>query len=299
MPDDPPPVDLAEARALIAQQSAEIDRLRAQVADVRLAEELRGVLVSAALAGTMAAPVRHSRLLDMIVETAAQVISSQAASLFLVDDERQELVFEVALGQKADEVKKFRVPMGHGIAGHVAATGQPTATSGSTDPRQAREIAESVGYVPRTILCVPLVYGDRVIGVLELLDKADDATFSMLDMHVLGLFANMAAVAIEQSRTRDSLSAVIADMLLEFSNGDLPDEQRERLIQGTQRLAADIAKDERYQQALSVVRVVEEISRSGEKELRACQAILRAFADYLESQPRPLVGLLEMNLGRY
>jgi transcriptional regulator with GAF, ATPase, and Fis domain len=299
MPDDPSPADLAEARALIAQQSAEIEHLRGQVADVRLAEELRGVLVRAALAGTMAAPVRHSALLDMIVETAAQVISSQAASLFLVDDDAQELVFEVALGQKADEVKKFRVPMGHGIAGHVAATGQPTATSGSTDPRQAREIAESVGYVPHTILCVPLFYGDRVIGVLELLDKADDAPFSMLDMHVLGLFANMAAVAIEQSRTRESLSAVIADMLLEFSNGDLPDDQRERLIQGTERLAADIAKDERYQQALSVVRVVEEISRSGDKELHACQAILRAFADYLEAQPRPLVGLLDMNLGRY
>ena len=295
---DPPPANLAEALALIARQAAEIERLRLQHADARLAEELRAALVRSALAGTIAAPVSHSRLLEMIVETAAQVISSQAASLFLVDEEHRELVFEIALGQKAEEVKKFRVPLGHGIAGHVAATGQPTATSGTADPRQAREIGENVGYVPRTILCVPLFYADRVIGVLELLDKADDATFTMLDMHVLGLFANMAAVAIEQSRTRESLSAVIAEMVLEFSTGNLPDEQRQQLIQGMQRLAGDIARDERYQQALRLVRLVEEISRAGDRELGVCEAILRGFAEYVRGRPQSMAGMLDLNLGR-
>jgi GAF domain-containing protein len=295
----PPPADLAEAHAVIARQAEEIERLRLQQSDARLAADLRAALVRSALAGTLAVPVTHSRLLEMIVETAAQVISSQAASLFLVDEEHRELVFEIALGQKAEEVKKFRVPLGHGIAGHVAATGQPTATSGTVDPRQAREIGESVGYVPRTILCVPLFYADRVIGVLELLDKADEATFTMLDMHVLGLFANMAAVAIEQSRTRQSLSAVIAGMVLEFSSGDVPDAERQQLIHGMQRLAGDIARDERYQQALEVVRLVEEIARGGDHELHACQAMLRAFADYLGTRPQPMAGMLELNLGRY
>src|SRR6266566_4918462 len=255
-----PPADLAEALAVIARQEEEIELLRAQHADARLAEQLRAALIRSSLAGAIAAPVTHSRLLEMIVETAAQVISSQAASLFLIDEERRELVFEVALGQKAEGVKKFRVPLGHGIAGHVASTGQPTATSGTVDPRQAREIGESVGYVPKTILCVPLFYADRVIGVLELLDKADEATFTMLDMHVLGLFANMAAVALEQSRTRESLSAVIAEMVLDLSDGNLPMAQRQQFMQGMQRLADDIARDERYQQALGLVRVVEEIS---------------------------------------
>jgi len=297
MPANLPPADLAEALAIIVHQAAEIERLQLQHADARLAAELRAALVRSALAGTIAAPVTHSRLLEMIVETASQVISSQAASLFLVDEERRELVFEIALGQKSEEVKKFRVPLGHGIAGHVAATGQPTATSGNADPRQAREIGENVGYVPRTILCVPLFYADRVIGVLELLDKADNATFTMLDMRVLGLFANMAAVAIEQSRTRESLSAVIAEMVLEFSTGDLPDEQRQHLITGMQRLAGDIAGDERYQQALRVVHLVEEISRAGDRELAACEAILRDFAEYARGRPQPIAGLLDLNLG--
>src|SRR5207237_5758888 len=124
-----PPADLAEALAVIARQAEEIELLRTQHADARLAEDLRAALVRSALAGTIAAPVTHSRLLEMIVETAAQVISSRAASLFLINEDSQELVFEVALGQKADEVKKFSVPMGHGIAGLVAASGQPMAVS--------------------------------------------------------------------------------------------------------------------------------------------------------------------------
>jgi len=295
---NPPPATLAEALVVIDRQAEEIKRLQLQHADARLAGELRAALVRSALAGTIAVPVTHSRLLEMIVETAAQVISSQAASLFLVDEERRELVFEIALGQKSEEVKKFRVPLGHGIAGHVAATGQPTATSGTGDPRQAREIGEIVGYVPQTILCVPLFYADRVIGVLELLDKSDGASFTMLDMQVLGRFANMAAVAIEQSRTRESLSAVIAEMVLEFSTGNLPDEQRQQMIAGMQRLAGDIAGDERYQQALRLVRLVEEISRAGDHELGVCEAMLRPFAEYVRWRPQPLAGILELNFSR-
>ena len=297
MAEGPLPSELAEAHALIARQATEIERLTLAAADAQLATELRKVLVAAALAGTIAAPVSHSRLLEMIVEAAAQVINSQAASLFLLDDAHNELVFEVALGQKASEVRKFRVPLGHGIAGHVAATGQPTATSGGTDPRQAREIAESVGYVPRTILCVPLFYSDRVIGVLELLDKADGTTFSMVDMQVLSLFANLAAVAVEQSRMRESISSVVADMVLEASSSELTEARRRTIIAGLRRLASDIADDQRYQRALGLARLVEEISRTGNRELEVCESILRSFAEYLRARPRPLGGALDIDFG--
>jgi GAF domain-containing protein len=290
------PFDLAEARAIIDRQAKEIERLQRQAGDTRLAEELRSVLVRSALAGTIAAPVTHSRLLEMIVETAAQVINSQAASLFLVDEEHRELVFEIALGQKAEEVRKFRVPLGYGIAGHVAATGQPTATSGDADSRQAREMGERIGYVPKTILCVPLFYSDRVIGVLELLDKADGAIFTMMDMHVLGLFASMAAVALEQSRTRDNLSALIADIVSQ-STQELHDQERQQLAEGARRLTGSIVGDLRYQQALNLAGLIEEISRTGERELALCQAVLREVAEYLRAQPRSIRAMLEMKPG--
>src|SRR5947209_15168233 len=121
--------DLAEARRTIERQQQEIERLRRRQSDERLAEDLRDALTLAATTGAIAAPSQHSLLLQSIVETAARVIPSDAASLFLLDVETQELIFEVALGQKAEEVKSFRVPLGHGIAGLVAVSAQPMTVS--------------------------------------------------------------------------------------------------------------------------------------------------------------------------
>lgn len=159
----------AEGRAkeeALARAQEEISRLERRLSDERFAEELKDALTLAA--GQISAPVTHSRLLEMIVETAASVIPSRAASLFLIDQETEELIFEVALGPEAEEVRKFRVPLGQGIAGLVAVSGQPMAISdASSDPRQAADIAKSVGYTPGTILCVPLIHNEVVIGVLE------------------------------------------------------------------------------------------------------------------------------------
>src|SRR4051812_41958142 len=135
---------LEEAQRTIARQAEEIERLTRRVADERFAEELREALSLAAATGTIASPVTHTRLLEMIVETAAHVIGANAASLFLIDRENNVLTFEVALGQKAEEVKKFTVPLGQGIAGLVATTGQPMAVSDvQHDPRHAADIAQS------------------------------------------------------------------------------------------------------------------------------------------------------------
>src|SRR5262249_54065361 len=156
----------------IAAQDAEIRALRAQLEGERFAEALRRALTTAAAAGEIATPLPHLPLLELLVETAMEVISARAAALCLVSGETQERFLEVAFGQKAEEIKKFRVPLGRGIAGLVASTGQPMAVSDAQrDPRQAADIAERVGYHPRTILCVPLLYNDDVIGVLELLDR--------------------------------------------------------------------------------------------------------------------------------
>jgi GAF domain-containing protein len=298
MPDNQVDDELTQLRRTVASQAAELEHYRQSSADAQLMLDLHGAFIQAAVAGTIAAPVSHSRLLEMVVETAARVIDSRAAALFLLDEAHQELVFEIALGQKAEEVKEFRVPLGHGIAGLVAATGQPMATSGTTDPRQARDIAERVGYVPNTIVCVPLFYAERVIGVLELLDKADGASFSMLDIHALGLFANLAAVALEQSRTRDHLTAAIAETLKDVGK-DVPEPQRRALETSRLRLAdSSWLEDKRYEQALGLARLVEEISRSGDRELAACHAILREFAEYLRSRTRPIDSMLDLGLGR-
>jgi len=268
----------------LEQAREEISHLRRLLADERFAEELKEALSLAATAGTIASPVTHSRLLEMIVKTAASVIPSRAAALFLVDEEEEELIFEVALGQKADEVKKFRVPLGHGIAGLVAVSGQPMAISDAkSDPRQAADIAESVGYRPESILCVPLYHEEEVIGVLELLDREGASSYSAADMETLGLFANQAAVAIEQSRNQQNLATLLGRVL--GSLGGVPDHRRVGLREGAHSFVAGVEEDPSHRQALELASLVREICRRGEEEHGACRAILEGFSGYLRSRP--------------
>jgi GAF domain-containing protein len=272
---------LTEARATIARQANELERLRRRLEDERFAEELRGVLVLAAAAGTIASPVTHARLLQLIVETAADVIGARAGALFLVNEAHDELTFEVAIGPKAAEVKRIRVPLGQGVAGLVAVSGQPMAIADAgRDPRHANEIAQQIGYYPETILCVPLFYGDRLTGVLELLDKDGAPAFSAADMNMLGLFANQAAVAIEQSRTHRNLAALLAELLRTLDAEDTTMSERAR------QFAARIEEgDAAAGQALDLAALVQEIAWVGELEREACRAMLRAFADYLRQRP--------------
>ena len=205
---------LAEAQATITRQAMNWSAYAAGSRTSGSPKSYGACSSSRSAAGTIASPVTHARLLQLIVETAADVIGARAGALFLVDEAHNELTFEVAIGPKAAEVKRIRVPHGQGVAGLVAASGQPMAIADAgSDPRHASDIAQQIGYYPETILCVPLFYGDRLTGVLELLDKDGAPAFSAADMNTLGLFANQAAVAIEQSRTHRNLAALLAELL--------------------------------------------------------------------------------------
>lgn len=275
--------ELSHLRETVARQQSEIEALRARLAQEQVAQNLREALSLASLTGAMSSPVAHTRLLEMIVETAADIISANAAALFLIDEEEGSLRFEVAIGQKASEVKGFRVPLGHGIAGLVAVTGQPMAVSDTqSDPRHAADIARSIGYAPRNVLCVPLVYDDQVIGVLELLDKIGAPSFRPEDMETLALFANQAAVTIAQSRTHQRLTGLVSEALNTFRHTDA---QPNGIQTAAVAFATNVEADPAYQEAFQLAQLVREVARQGEPEREACTAILRGFVTYLRGRP--------------
>src|SRR4030067_1436398 len=125
-----------------------------------------------------------------------------------------------------DEILRVRILIDRGIAGYVANTGQPIAIpNAQQDPRFNQEFAKSTGYVPRSILATPLIIGDRVIGVMEVLDKISAPSFGMQDMELLGVFAQQAAIAIDQSQQMDELGRAVLhgiDQLLENNGSDRP-----------------------------------------------------------------------------
>ncbi|MFN2545216.1 MAG: GAF domain-containing protein [Actinomycetota bacterium] len=287
MADAPQPATLEEAQDTIARQAAEIERLRQRVEDDRFAEDLRDALVLSAAVGTIGSPVDHERLIEMIVVTAADVIGATAGSLFLIDTRTEELVFEVAIGPKAEAIKKFRVPLGEGVAGLVAVSGQPMAISNAQeDSRLFEELGDKVGHEPDTVLAVPLFYQDRVIGVLELLDKEGGATFTPQDISTLGLFANQAAVAIELSRTYRRLAPLVGEVLSTLD--DSPGDRKASLSERSSAFAAHIEEEPSFQETLELAELVQEIAWTGDDELEACRTILRSFTTYLRSRSDPL-----------
>ena len=279
---------LHNAEAAAATQAREIAELRALVGDNGFADELRQALVRMGAAGQLTAPVRHNELLDMLVTTAAHVLHARAASLYLVDFATNELVFEVALGESADRARKFRVPVGQGIAGWVAATGQAVAIDdASQDPRFAVNIARSIGYIPTSVLCIPLRSEETVIGVVQLFDKGNGQPFTPTDMELLGHFASQAAVAIEQSRAVRDLTRLFGVVL----QGLLPaGPEAEALRRSLEAHAAEFsertAQSEQYREALQVTHLVAEISRHGPEARRLCQQIMASVAEYVRGEAR-------------
>ncbi|MBA2641534.1 MAG: GAF domain-containing protein [Actinobacteria bacterium] len=276
---------LANAEARVARQEEEIEALRAELADQRIAKDVREALTAAAAAGTLGSPVTHSQLLRMIIETAADVIDAESAVLLLLDEEGDELVFDVTFGVEDEEVRGVRLPIGHGIAGLVAASGQPIAVSDAAgDSRVAREIAESLPYVPQSILCVPLFYNDRLIGVLEVIDKEGGRSFTSRDIETLGAFARQAAVAIRQSRTHQNLAALMGEIM--ESLGDESLDRPTMRIEATD-FAARIEEDSAYRQSRELMELVHEVSQYGEDELSACRSLVESFAEYLRTRTHP------------
>jgi GAF domain-containing protein len=246
-----------------------------------LSQELRAAFSLTAVAGVLVAPTSHSSLLEMIVKTATRVIGARAGSLLLIDEATHELVFEVAATEDVTQLKSVRVPLGQGIAGLVAMTGQPLAVADAqNDPRHASEIAGQTGYLPRSLLCVPLQYEDEIIGVLELLDKEGTPTFDANDMYTLGLFARQAAVAIEQSRAHRNLAALLRELLgsSAATAGDL--------AQRVSSFAATLETDATFRRSVELAALIHEIAQQGEDESQACLAILRGFADYTRALRR-------------
>ncbi|HEX9012896.1 MAG TPA: GAF domain-containing protein, partial [Anaerolineaceae bacterium] len=207
-----------------------------------------------------------------------------AASIALVDEAGETLEFVVSYGAGSESVVGMRIPVNRGIAGYVAMTGQPLATSNvQKDQRFAGDVAQGTGYVPRSILATPLLSGERVIGVMEVLDKISAPSFGMEDMELLGLFARQATMAITQAQLVGRLSeAFLTELskLAENSGGESAAvDLRGVLEEGTGTLGTG-----------GLVRIADafyEISSLGESEQRACLEVLAAFARYAKSKTIP------------
>ncbi len=146
------------------------------------------------------------QLLKIIMQSAEKVMQAEASSVFLIDNEKNELYFEIATGPKEEEVKKIRLKMGEGVAGWVAYTGESLLVPDvSKDPRFAKRVDEQTHFITRSIICVPLKVRNQTIGVVQVLNKIGGGTFSKSEIKFLEALASQAAIAIENTNLYEHL----------------------------------------------------------------------------------------------
>jgi GAF domain-containing protein/FixJ family two-component response regulator len=138
--------------------------------------------------------------LTTVMEKVNSMLKVEAGSLLLVDEDAGELVFQIALGEKSEQVKPLRLKIGQGIAGRVAETAQPVLIRdvGQVSNRD-KAVDISTDFLTKSVLCVPMVARGETIGVIEVVNKLEGA-FTEGDQSLLCSIAGYAAVAIDNAR---------------------------------------------------------------------------------------------------
>ncbi len=155
-------------------------------------------LNAAVAAGVLPSEERFSELLRSIVEVARAIFHARGSSIFLFDEESDELVFAAVANPDEQSLLGMRIPSSTGIAGWVLSSRTPIVIEDlANDPRFARDVAEQTSYVPQGLMAVPLLHDERALGVLQVLDRPSNSRFSLREMELLGLFATQASVALD------------------------------------------------------------------------------------------------------
>jgi sigma-B regulation protein RsbU (phosphoserine phosphatase) len=140
-------------------------------------------------------------LLEYIMQKSMNLMNSEASSLMLVVEDTNELEFKIVLGPKATEVKPFRLPIGKGISGWVAQSGEAVLIPDCyADSRFDPSFDKRSGFHTRSMLCVPMIHNQKTVGVMSILNRLDGLPFNENDKMLFTIFASQAALAIENAR---------------------------------------------------------------------------------------------------
>jgi diguanylate cyclase (GGDEF)-like protein len=152
------------------------------------------------VAKTLTSSLELDSILQTIMEKMAEYFRPDTWSLLMVDEERDELYFAIAVGSASEALKNVRLKVGEGIAGHVAKHGEKVVVPDVLkDPRFAKRIDEMTKLETQSIICVPLRSRLRVLGVIQLVN-VDMNHFGDQESFFLQSLCDYAAIAIENAR---------------------------------------------------------------------------------------------------
>lgn len=150
-------------------------------------------------------------LLTKIMSTATKVMRCETSTVYLVDDHTNELYFHIVSGDPSvgAKLQEIRLPLGTGLAGWCAQNNKTVIVPDTEkDPRFFKGADKKSGFVTRSMICVPMRLKDRVVGVLQVLNRTGEIPFNDHDLETLENVANQAVSAIENARLYENIQKV-------------------------------------------------------------------------------------------
>lgn len=207
-------------------------------------------------------------LLEDIKQRVPEVIRAERCSIMLLDEHSRELLLDT-IDSHTGEQREFRIPMDRGIAGWVATNGIGQIVNDvEQDPRWFDGVARDIDFVTRSILCAPMRQGDRIVGVMQVLNKRSGEPFNEQDLRLLTTLASQAAVAVENARLVRSLKS-----------------ERDKLLAKEAEVRAAIARDLHDGPTQSVAAI--------SMNIEFIKKLLRAMPERVESELNVLSELVQ------
>ncbi len=201
--------------AIADQAAAILDKARLYH---EMEERARELTVLNEVGSVITSSLDLDTVLKRIMDKAVDLLQAEAGSLLLIDQETDELVFEVTTGSGSLDLVGSRIPLDTGIAGSVARDGEPVIIKDAqSDQRWYRGVDETTDFITHTLIAVPMVSRGEVIGVIELLNRQDGLPFDADDEQLLTAFAANAAVSIENARLFTQTDQALAERVQELS----------------------------------------------------------------------------------
>ncbi|MFH1825171.1 MAG: HD domain-containing phosphohydrolase [Candidatus Firestonebacteria bacterium] len=155
-----------------------------------------------------------NKLLNEVMESATQLLFAETSSIFLIDQEKQELYFEVVTGKTKERVSQIRIPISEGVAGWVARTGKSILVPDVTkDTRFYNKVDEKSSFKTKSIIAVPLKVKEKIIGVIEVLNKKDGSLFYPYELELLESLSDQSAVAIDNAMVHKELQELFLNTI--------------------------------------------------------------------------------------
>ncbi|MCJ7646350.1 GAF domain-containing protein [bacterium] len=217
----------------------------------------------------IASTLQLDPLLDTIMELGMKIMDAEGCSVLLIDEKEKKLQFVAASGAKKEEIKKLSLDIGEGVAGWVVQNDRPLLIEDvSKDARFSKRVDEVLRQETKSLICVPLKDKNRIIGVMEVINKRGNRTFTEGDMALFKPLSAQAAVAIERARLYEDLEDMYISTVKSLAAAiDAKDPytrgHSERVTRFSLLIARELGLDEKIQKNVQLCALLHDVGKIG------------------------------------